>query len=194
MRKTLVAIPEKIETERLLMRPYQAGDGPMYYAASLRNRDHLAAYEFGNVLMHIKDEIHAEDIVCDLAADWRDRNCFFIGIFKKSSGEWVGQVYVGPTNWELPEFVIGFIADVNHQRKGYISEAVLGILGMLFTDLSAHRVKSDCNQANERSWRLLERCGFQREGHLRENKRCPDGTYQGDYLYGMLRSEFIKRE
>jgi RimJ/RimL family protein N-acetyltransferase len=193
MNKMLIDIPNKIKTKRLLMRPYQAGDGQMYYAASLRNRAHLAEYESSNVLMQLKDESHAEAIVRELADDWKARNCFFIGIFKKSSGDWVGQVYVGPTNWDLPEFAIGYVADVNHQRQGYISEAVLGVLKMLFEDLGAHRVKSDCNQANERSWRLLERCGFQREGHLRENKRSPDGTFQGDYLYGMLRNEFENR-
>jgi len=193
MHKMLIDIPDKIETERLFLRPYQTGDGPMYYAASLRNREHLAEYESGNALMQLKDENHAEAIVRELAADWISRSCFFIGIFKKSSGDWVGQVYVGPTNWDLPEFVIGYIADVNHQRKGYISEAVLGVLGMLFDDLGAHRVKSDCNLENERSWRLLERCGFQREGHLRENKRSPDGTFHGDYLYSILRSEFERR-
>ena len=186
----LIDIPEVIETERLYLRPYQAGDGPMVYAASVRNREHLAEFESGNVLMQLKDENHAEAIVRELAADWISRNCFFIGIFNKSSGDWVGQVYVGPTNWDLPEFVIGYVADVDHQRQGYISEAVMGVLGMLFNNLGAHRVKSDCNQANERSWRLLERCGFQREGHLRENKRSPDGTFQGDYLYGMLKREY----
>ena len=122
------------------------------------------------------------------------RTCFFIGIFEKGSDEWVGQVYVGPTNWDLPEFAIGFVADVNYEGRGYISEAVNGVLEMLFNDLGAHRVKSDCSENNLRSWRLLERCGFQREGHLRQNRKYPDGSIRGDYLYGLLREEFDKNE
>ena len=111
------------------------GDGPMYYAASIRNRDHLAEFESGNLLMHLKSKEHAEAIVRELAADWMARKCFFIGIFEKATGEWAGQVYVGPTNWELPEFTIGYIADVNHEGKGYISEAVTRVLEMLFRDM-----------------------------------------------------------
>jgi len=193
MNKFLLDIPERIETDRLYLRAYKAGDGPMYYAAGKRNRDHLVEFESDNVLMHLKDEEHAEAIVRELAADWMARNCFFIGIFEKATDEWAGQVYVAPTNWELPEFTIGYVADVNCEGKGYISEAVKGVLGMLFGDMGAHRVKSDCNENNIRSWRLLERCGFRREGHLRENRRSADGSFHGDFLYGLLRREYACR-
>lgn len=191
MNKFLLEIPERIETDQLYLRAYRAGDGPMYYAASLRNRDHLAEFESGNVLMDLKTEEHAEAIVRELAADWMARICFFIGIFEKATDEWVGQVYVGPTNWKLPEFVIGFVADVNHEGKGYISQAVKRVLKMLFEDLGAHRVKSDCDENNLRSIRLLERCGFRREGHLLENKKYTDGSFHGDFLYGLLRREYL---
>lgn len=165
----------------------------MYYAAGKRNQDHLAEFESGNVLLHLKNEEHAEAIVRELAADWMARNCFFIGIFEKTTNEWSGQVYVGSTNWELPEFAIGYVADVNYEGKGYISEAVNGVLRKLFEDMGAHRVKSDCNENNSRSWRLLERCGFRREGHLRENRRNADGSFHGDFLYGLLRREYVGR-
>jgi RimJ/RimL family protein N-acetyltransferase len=191
MNKFLLDVPERMEPERLYWRAYAARDGPMYYAASVQNRDHLAEFESGNLLMHFKSKEHAEAVVRELAADWMARKCFFVGIFEKATGEWAGQVYVGPTNWELPEFTIGYVADVNHERKGYISEAVTGILEMLFTDLGAHRVTSDCNENNIRSWRLFERCGFRREGHLLENKRNADGSFHGDFLYGLLHREYI---
>jgi RimJ/RimL family protein N-acetyltransferase len=175
------------------LRPYTAGDGATVYAAGERNRDHLAEFESGNVLLHLEDETHAEAVVRELAADWAARTHFFLGLFDKSSGEWAGQVYVGPTNWELPEFTIGYVADVRYEGQGYISEAVVRVLEMLFLDLGAHRVKSDCHEHNVRSWRLLERCGFRREGHLRENKRNADGSFHGDFLYGLLRQEFLDR-
>jgi RimJ/RimL family protein N-acetyltransferase len=194
LNKPLLKLPNHIETERLYLRPYQDGDGSMYYAAALRNRGHLAEFESGNVLMQIKDAAHAEAIVRELAADWEAHNCFFVGIFEKETNDWVGQVYVGHTHWNLPEFTIGYVADVEHEGKGYISEAVRGVLKILFEDAGAQRVCSDCNENNVRSWRLLERCGFTREGHLRENKKNPDGSFHGDFLYGLLRSEFKNLE
>jgi RimJ/RimL family protein N-acetyltransferase len=187
--KSLFDISEKIETQRLLLRAYQAGDGAMLYAAGLRNQDHLSEFESGNVLMSLKDEKHAEAVVRELGEKWAACECFFIGLFEKTTNEWVGQVYVGPTDWELPEFTLGFVADVLHEGKGFISEAVRRILKLLFEDLRAHRVRSECNENNIRSVRVLERCGFHREAHLRENKRNTDGSYYGDYLYAILRQE-----
>ena len=163
----------------------------MYYAAGIRNRNHLAEYESDNVLMQLQSEEHAEATVRQLAADWVARNCFFIGLFEKTTGAWAGQVYVGPTNWALPEFTIGYVADQDYEGKGYIAEAVLRVLDMLFAEASAHRVKSDCNENNIRSIRLLERCGFRREGHLVENRKNADGSFHGDLLYGMLRREYV---
>ena len=193
MNKFLLDIPDRIETERLILRTYRAGDGPMYYAAGMRNRDHLTEFESDNVLMDLKSEEDAEATVRELAADWQARTCFFIGTFQKATEEWTGQIYVGPTNWDPPEFAIEFVADVNCEGKGFITEAVNGILGLLFEDVGAHRVKSECSENNPRSWRLLERCGFRREGHLLENRKYADGSFHGDYLYGLLRREYSAR-
>jgi aminoglycoside 6'-N-acetyltransferase len=47
-----------------------------------------------------------------------------------------------------------------------------------------------CNDTNTRSYRVAERCGFVREGHLRENHKHADGTFSGTFFYGLLRREF----
>jgi RimJ/RimL family protein N-acetyltransferase len=190
MNKPTVEIPDLIQTQRLYLRPYQEGDGRKLYAAQLRNQEHLSRYESGNFLLHIKDDDHAEKIIKDFSNAWLERNYFFYGIFEIGTDDWAGQVFIAPTNWDLPMFTIGFIADVDHQRMGYITEAVRAVTRMLFDILGAHRIQADCMETNKRSWHLLERCGFKREGHLRENKIDTDGSYQGDYIYGLLKSDF----
>ena len=182
-----------IETERLYMRAYEAGDDPMYYAASTRNREHLTEFESDNVLMYLKSKDHAEMVVRELARDWVDRNCFFIGVFDKADGEWCGQVYIGPTNWESLEFTIGFVADVHCEGKGYISEAVNGVLEMLFEDLNAYLIRSECSEINIRSRRLLERCGFRVGRHVRKRGANTDGSLNRDCLYVLSREEYLKR-
>ena len=181
------------ETERLRLRAYKAGDGPQYYAASLRNREHLAEFESDNVLMHLESEEHAERVVRELAADWMAGDCYFVGIFEKATCKWCGQVYVGPTNWESLEFTIGFVADVCCEGKGYISEAVNGVLEMLFEDLNAYLIRSECNESNTRSWRLLERCGFRREGCVQRDVGSMGGPISRDRLYVLSQKEYLNR-
>jgi ribosomal-protein-alanine N-acetyltransferase len=186
-------IPTRIETERLIVRCYGPGDGTMYYAVSQRNRAHLARYESGNVILTIATPEDAEVLVRELAAEWVARNSFFMGAFDKANGEFVAQIYVGPVNWDLPEFAIGYFADVDHQGQGFVTEAVQAALRFAFEHLHAHRVRLQCDDTNERSWRVAERCGLVREGHLRENKRNPDGTLSGTLYYGLLRREYEAR-
>ena len=165
----------------------------MYYAAGTRNRAHLTEFEADNVLMHLESEEHAEMVVRGLAADWMAGDCFFIGIFEKATSRWCGQVYVGPTSWESPEFTIGFVANVHCEGKGYISEAVNGVLGMLFEDLAAYLIKSECSEGNVRSRRLLERCGFRQEGYVPKDKGSKDGSTTRDCLYVLSRHEYLNR-
>lgn len=183
-------IPTRLETERLYLRPYQAGDGPMYFAVGQKNRAHLARYEADNVVMTLNSEAEAEAMVQELAADWAARNCFFMGVFHKQTDEFIAQIYVGPVNWDLPEFEIGFFVDCDHEGHGYVTEAVKAALRFIFEYLRVHRVSLHCDDANVRSYRVAERCGLVKEGHVRENKRWPDGTFSGTLSYGMLRSEF----
>jgi len=74
-------IPAYIETEKLYLRPYRSGDGPMLYAAGMRNREHFAEFESGNLLMLLKSEVQTEEMIDNLAADRAAHKCFFIGIF-----------------------------------------------------------------------------------------------------------------
>ena len=190
MNKMLFEVPTHFESERLTMRAYQPGDGKWFYAMSLKNREHLRQYEADNVASTITDEEAAEELVRELAAEWMYRNCFFISIFDKTTGEFVGQIYVGPVDWNLPEFQIGYFVDVDHEGHGYITEAARATLQGIFTQLNAHRVRLVCDETNLRSIRVAERCNMTREGYLRENKRQPDGTYRVSFICGLLKSEY----
>jgi RimJ/RimL family protein N-acetyltransferase len=192
MNKMLLDIPTRFETERLIVRCYEAGDGPLVYATGVRNRDHLQRYESGNVILTAKTEEEAEILVRGLHADWVARNFFFMGAFDNGTREFVAQIYVGVVNWDLPEFAIGYFADKGHEGQGFVTEAVRAALKFIFEHLRAHRVRLETNETNTRSRRVAERCGFIQEGRLRDAvaRRNPDETFSGDVLYGLLRSDY----
>lgn len=190
MQKVLLNVPTRIETKRLFLRCYEPGDGQWYYAMSQRNRSHLMRYEAGNVAMSIASQEEAEILMRELVAEWVARDRFFMGVFHKATGDFVAQIYVGPVNWDLPEFEIGYFADVDHAGQGFVTEAVKAALRFIFEHLKAHRVRIQCDDTNVRSIRVAERCGFVREGHFRENKKNANGTFAGTLYFGLLKSEF----
>ncbi len=193
MHRLLLDLPTRLETDRLLLRPYAPGDGDWYCAASLRNREHLSRYESGNAMMSIQTPEDGEIAVRQFVADWTARSAFFLGAFLRTNGEFVAQVYIGPQNWEVGCFAVGYICDVNHVGQGYVTEAVQGALRIIFGPMQGTRIAIYCDDTNTRSARVAERCGFVREAHLRANHRAGNRPVSGDYIYGLLRDEYLAR-
>ena len=187
-------LPTRFDTEHLVLRCYQPDDGPMYFTVGQKNREHLQRYESENFILTLQDEAQAEAAVRELASDWAIGLGFFMGAFDKVTGEFVAQVFVGYHDRDLPELQVGYFVDVEHEGQGYVTEAVKAALGFIFEHLHAHRVRLMCDDTNVRSYRVAERCGFVREGHLRQNHRHPDGTFTGTLIYGMLRSEYEQQK
>jgi RimJ/RimL family protein N-acetyltransferase len=185
-----VNLTPRIEAQRIYLGSYKKGDGGMYSAASLRNHEHLQRYESGNSMMSIDNEEQDETVIGEYIAGWTAGSYFVLGVFDKATDAFVAQVYVGVVDWELPEFEVGYIADVDHQEQGYVTEAVKAVLGMLFGPLMVRRVSIHCRDSNLRSQRVAEGCGFRLGGHIRENKGLPDGNCEGDYCYGLLKSDY----
>lgn len=194
MDKLLLEIPTSIETERLVLRPYQAGDGQWYFLMSQRNKPHLARYETGNPVMTINTVEEAEETIRGFIEAWTERNAFFMGIFRKGTNDFIGQMYIGVVNWDLPEFEIGYFADIEQEGQGYITEAVKAALSLMFRHFRAHRVRLETDDTNVRSIRVAERSGMLKEGHIRQNKIHPDGSLSGTLFYGLMRSEFVFQE
>ena len=139
-------LPDRIETERLYLRPFRLGDGPWYFDVGQRNHDHLMQFESGNVIMGIKSVEDAEAVVRDLAADWEARKYFFMCGFVRQSGEFAVQIYVGPVNLDLPEYEIGYFADKEHEGRGYVTEAVKAAICFCFGGARRKRANGEkCN-------------------------------------------------
>ncbi len=192
--RQLRALPERLDTARLFLRPYRTDDAPWYFAMAQRNRDHLARHESGNSIFSIHCEGDAARVLRDFAAQWQDRRAFVLGVFLRETAEFVGQIYLGVTNDALPALNLGFFADCAHVNQGYLTEAAQRALAFAFEDLCAHRVGLWCDDTNIPSRRIAERCGFRLEGHVREDKRHPDDSITGSLCFGLLRDELHDAE
>lgn len=95
--------------------------------------------------------------------------------------------------------MIAFIDDYNKSCKigmtigekeqwgmGYGTEALIELIRYSFEDLGMNRIGAEIFQFNERSIKLFEQCGFQREGVERELV-YKDGKFKDQYIYGLLR-------
>ncbi|MBK8477372.1 MAG: GNAT family N-acetyltransferase [Opitutaceae bacterium] len=187
---SLGALPERLDTERLFLRPYRVGDARWYFTMGQRNLAHLERHESGNTVFGIHCVDDAAGVLRGFTKHWQERTAFALGVFLQGSEEFAGQLYLEVTHAGLPALNLGFFADCTHVNRGYMTEAAQRGLVFAFAELGAHRVGLWCDDTNVPSRRIAERCGFRLEGHVREDKRHADGSITGSLCYGLLRGEF----
>ena len=100
-----------------------------------------------------------------------------------------GWVSLRNVDWYAKSASVGFSIATWAQGKGIARRGVGLVLDLAFMPGRMQRVEADCDVDNERSWRLMESLGFQREGTMRAFARMPSGR-RDFYLYSLLREEW----
>ena len=70
-----------------------------------------------------------------------------------------------------------------------MTAALRVLLPSLFGELNLHRIEAVCIPTNASSVRVLEKCGFTREG-LARRYLCINGVWQDHLLFGLLHEDF----
>jgi ribosomal-protein-alanine N-acetyltransferase len=84
---------------------------------------------------------------------------------------------------------VGFGLAKEERQKGLMTEALKEILNYGFKQLNFHTVMADTDPLNKASNTLLEKIGFKREAHIRENYYY-NGKFVDSYYFGLLNSDF----
>ncbi|MFK4824166.1 GNAT family N-acetyltransferase [Paenochrobactrum sp. BZR 588] len=87
--------------------------------------------------------------------------------------------------------MIGYWSGAPYAGKGYMSEALALVIPFAFQHLGLHRLEAACIPHNIRSISLLEKAGFQKEGHLRSYLKI-NGVWQDHILLSLLESDKYK--
>ncbi len=83
---------------------------------------------------------------------------------------------------------LGYWAGEPYAGRGYTTAAVKAAVRFAFDSLGLHRVEAACVPENERSARVLLKCGFEPEGRAREYLKI-DGVWRDHRLFGLVKPE-----
>lgn len=191
MDKLLPDIPLILETTRLIIRKYEKGDGTELFQLLERNNNREYLKEHIDEAINVKTEEDAEIRIQELSTDWIKGKRFVMGIWLKSSGDYIGQVWIEPNKWEVPSFELGWFLERSYQGQGIATEAAKAAIQFLFGHLKAHKIIVITRDDNYKSYKLAERLGFIKEGHFREHIIKKNGTRIGLLYYGMLKNDKI---
>lgn len=183
----LVDLPTSIETERLLMRPPRAGDGPLLFPALTESLPELRRFLASLPWVAADQTLESSEVYCRTAqANFVARKDLPFLLFDKATGKLVGAAGLHRIAWITPKAEVGYWSRTSTSRNGYISEAVVALAQFAFTHIGAVRVELITDEENHASRRLAERCGFKLDGILRNERRAPDGILRNTCIYSRL--------
>ncbi len=113
----------------------------------------------------------------------RERLAFAIAL--KDSNEPIGTCDFHHIAPEHRRTEIGYIMRRSFWGKGYMTETVRELIRFAFDEMGMHRVEALCNAVNERSARVMERCGMTLEGTFRDNE-VRKGIYVTTKAYAIV--------
>jgi len=185
----LIDVPERIETERLVLRTPRAGDGAAVNAAVQASHAELAPWLPWAVTLPSVDESEAH---CRRAhAKFLLRDDLTMFVFARGAddreGELVGGTGLHRIDWTLRRFEVGYWRKTGCEGRGFMTEAVRALVRMAFDALDARRVEIRMDDRNVASWKLAERAGFTLEALLRFDSLTPAGEPRSTRVYARVR-------
>lgn len=146
---------EYIQTERLILRRF-------------RETDLEDLFEYLSDPIVVEHEPYRAMTLDEVRENlnWRISTDEMIAVVLKDSGKLIGNIYLGKRDFDSLE--LGYVFNQSFWGKGYAAEGCRKAVELAFQN-GVHRVYAECDPRNESSWRLLERLGFRREGHLKSN-------------------------
>ncbi|HEX4234866.1 MAG TPA: GNAT family protein [Caldimonas sp.] len=185
----LIDVPDRLETERLVLRVPRPGDGRVLNDAVRASHEELAPWMPWAGTLPTVDESEAH---CRRQqARFLLREDFVMLLFLRgadgSEGELVGATGLHRIDWTLRKFEIGYWLKTGCEQRGFMTEAVRAMARLAFDALDARRVEIRMDDRNERSWKLAERAGFTLEALLRFDSVTPAGEPRSTRIYARVR-------
>lgn len=111
-------------------------------------------------------------------------------IFENGQGRLTGGISMGNIRRGVAQSAqIGYWMGEEHAGKGYMGAAIRLMLDHGFGQMRLNRIEAACIPENERSIRVLEKAGFQREGLLRSYLRI-HGAWRDHILYAITAEDY----
>lgn len=173
-----------IETPRLTLRPVMPGDGAVMFEAKAETFEMLHQWMPWAKELGSADDM--ETVVRESYAKFIRREDVMIAGFEKDTGRFVVGTGLHRFDWHIRRFEIGYWVRKSAQGHGYATEAANALTRYAFMQLAARAVSIEHADGNDRSRRVIEKLGFEKEGVIRQAIALPGGDVTDIHIYSRL--------
>jgi len=170
----------RVEAERIFLRHPRIEDAEEFIALSLES------FEFHRGLVNPPRSIEAfHEYVSKNES--KANECFLICLIETE--EILGAINLSQIfHGGFKNAYLGYYLFANAAGQGSATEAVNSIVGHAFTELDLHRLEANVQPHNESSKRLVERCGFTKEGFSRRYLHI-DGDWRDHERWAIIKED-----
>ncbi len=173
----------ELESERLIFRKFKKTDKLDLFA--LRSDERVMNYMDSPKHESIRDSIK---MIEDINISFYEKTGINWAIIKKYSNEFIG--YFG--FWRLIKqhcrAEIGYALKPENSGQGFMKESFDSLIDFGFRKLQIHSIEANVNPKNTKSIRLLEKKGFRKEAHFRENYLF-EGNFLDSFIYCLIETD-----
>lgn len=104
------------------------------------------------------------------------------------TGQFIGLTGFYCQNIEEQRAEVGYLLATEGHGKGYATESLQAVIDWACLSFEVHKFVGHCALDNRASARVLEKCGFQLEGILRQHFKIGDNWFD-ECAYGLLAAQ-----
>ncbi|WDI31416.1 GNAT family protein [Hyphococcus flavus] len=162
--------------------------------ASLReiSREHLIAWEEDWAPDQLSIAVFKRRLASQ-AKDAKRGGGLSLSVFRRDDRVMVGGVTLTNVRYGASRSgILGYWIGAPYVRLGYGAKAVAAMLDHLFDAISLNRVIAACQPENIASQKLLERCGFKKEGLARDYLKI-NGAWRDHLIYAVTAADRVSK-
>lgn len=136
---------------------------------------------------HCSDPRATRSYIKDMMARAKQREFFCFAMRDYEGGDPIGLIFLKEFDWTVPKCETAYFISSIYERKGLTTLGLFWAVDFAFSQLGLEKVFARVDPGNIGSCKVLENCGFEREGVLRRDYRTADGHLLDLVLYSVLK-------
>ena len=178
--------PPEIVTERTILRLQQAQYAPLLQQYYLSNRIHLAAWEPQRDDAFYTLDACQQRLLQAEHAHQQGQGYAFMVLDKTEQQMIASCAFNNVVRGIFQACHLGYSVDAKWQGQGIMHEALQAAMTYMFEQVDLHRIMANYIPRNERSARLLQQLGFEREGYAKKYLKI-NGVWEDHVLTALVR-------
>ena len=174
----------KIVTERLILREIDMGDVDALF--DIRSDERVMRYIGRSKAKEKSDSI---ELIERIIRDLKENTSISWAITLKDDPKLIGTIGYYRIKLEHHRGEVGYALHPDHWGKGIMCEALNAVTEVGFQQFGFHSIEGVTEPRNHSSNRLLQRCGFIREGLFKENY-----LWNGEFLDSTVYSKLAEKQ